>query len=743
MTFRRRSIPLFFICIAAQVIFLGTPAALSEAQSGLRGFSAAHVDAERQLEQSLRKIPDAQHAEENLKRITLEPHMAGTEASHRLAEWLRLQYESFGFDAKLVSYSVWLPQPTEIKLELIAPQRKSLGTQEEAYEWDKSTYDARASVGFNTYSPSGDVTAPIVYANYGTADDYRQLESLGASVAGKIVLVRYGSSYRGIKAKLAEEHKAAGLLIYSDPADDGYDAGDIYPTGPWRPMSGIQRGSILYTEIYPGDPLTPGIAATIDAPRIAPSEARSLPRIPVMPINAQDAAVILSHLTGAKVPRAWQGGLPITYHAGPGESSVHFKIAMDYQQRKIYDVIARLPGADDSEWVVLGNHHDAWVFGAVDPGSGTAVMLETARALGELVRGGWKPRRSIVMCEWDGEEPGLIGSTEWVEENVKELQAKAVAYINTDVGVAGPNFAASATPSLQEIVREVTREVTDPKTGHSVYDSWKEHNEHSVVEANGTPRDQTLRANNDVPLGTLGAGSDFCPFFDFAGIPSLDLGFSGDYGVYHSLYDDFFWMKRFGDPDFTYHAALAKILGTLVLRLDQADVLPFDYFQYAETIQHEGGVLAASAKRAGLSEADVAPLTDSAAQFREAAERAAPALRSLESSPANALQEQQVNLLLASVEQAFLSAQGLPGRPWYKHMLWAPGSYAGYSAVMMPSLSEAIERKDMAAMRREIGEVAAALSRAAARLNEISRLVQPGAMAHAKASEISHFRRLS
>ncbi len=370
-----------------------------------------------------------------------------------------------------------------------------------------------------------------------------------------------------------------------------------------------------------------------------------MPRIPVMPINAQDAAAILAHLTGAKVPRAWQGGLPITYHAGPGESSVHFKIAMDYQQRKIYDVIARLSGADDSEWVVLGNHHDAWVFGAVDPGSGTAVMLETARALGELVRGGWKPRRSIVMCEWDGEEPGLIGSTEWVEENVKELQAKAVAYINTDVGVAGPNFAASATPSLQEIVREVTREVTDPKTGHSVYDSWKEHNEHAVVEANGTPRDQSLRANNDVPLGTLGAGSDFCPFFDFAGIPSLDLGFSGDYGVYHSLYDDFFWMKRFGDPDFTYHAALAKILGTLVLRLDQADVLPFDYFQYAETIQHEAGVLAASAKRAGLSDAEVAPLTDSAAQLREAAQRTAPALRSLESAPPNAMQDRQVNLL--------------------------------------------------------------------------------------------------
>jgi N-acetylated-alpha-linked acidic dipeptidase len=712
------------MAFVATAVFLGAPAELVEAQSGIRGFSAQHADAERQLEQSLRKIPDGQHAEENLKRITSEPHMAGTEGSHRLAEWLRSQYEGFGFDAKIVSYSVWLPMPTEIKLELVAPQKKALATEEEPYEWDKSTYDSRAAIGFNTYSPSGDVTAQVVYANYGTADDYRQLESLGASVAGKIVLVRYGSSYRGIKAKLAEEHKAAGLLIYSDPADDGYDAGDVYPHGPWRPMSGIQRGSILYTEIYPGDPLTPGIASTTDAPRILPSDARSLPRIPVMPINAQDATAILGHLAGAKVPRAWQGGLPITYHAGPGESSVHLKIAMDYQQRKIYDVIARLPGADDSEWVVLGNHHDAWVFGAVDPGSGTAVMLETARALGELVRGGWKPRRSIVMCEWDGEEPGLIGSTEWVEDNVKELQAKAIAYINTDVGVAGSNFGASATPSLQEIVREVTREVSDPKTGRSVYDSWKEHNEHTVVEANGIPREQSGTVNNEVPLGTLGAGSDFCPFFDFAGIPSLDIGFSGDYGVYHSLYDDFFWMKRFGDPDFTYHAALAKILGTLVLRLDQADVEAFDYSAYAESIQHEAGALTVGAKRAGVTDADLAPLTEAAAQLREAAQNAAPALRALENSSATAMQERQVNLALASVEQAFLSVRGLPGRPWYKHTIWAPGSYAGYAAVMMPGLDEAIEHKDAALIRTEINEISAALTRATAKLRDISRLAQ-------------------
>ncbi len=703
----RREFALLTAIIIVCGIALSVPAPLLEAQSGIRGFSAAHADVERQLEQWFRELPDAEHAKDNLRHITAEPHMAGTEGSHRVADWLRLQYENYGFDAKIVSYSVWLPLPVEVKLELVAPQKKGLGTQEERYEWDKSTYDSRAAIGFNTYSPSGEVTAPVVYANYGSADDYHQLESLGVNVAGKIVLVRYGTAYRGIKAKLAEERKAAALLIYSDPADDGYDAGDVYPRGPWRPMSGIQRGSILYTEIYPGDPLTPGVAATTDAVRISPADARSLPHIPVMPINAQDAAAILGHLTGPKVPRAWQAGLPVTYHAGPGESAVHLKLVMDYQQRKIYDVVARLPGTDDSEWVVLGNHHDAWVFGAVDPGSGTAVMLETARALGELVHGGWKPRRSIVICEWDGEEPGLLGSTEWVEDNVKELQAKAVVYMNTDVGVAGPNFSASATPSLQELIREVTREVSDPTTGRSVYEAWKEHSERAVGEPTGVAREQPQRTNNDAPLGSLGAGSDFCPFFDFAGIPSLDLGFNGDYGVYHSLYDDYFWMTRFGDPDFAYHAALAKILGTLVLRLDEADVLPFDYTAYAESIQHEAGVLIGAAKRAGSSDADLAPLADAAAQFRDSAQRAAPILHALESSAPSVAQEERVNLGLADVEQMFLSAQGLPGRPWYKHTLWAPGSYAGYTAVMMPSLAEAVEHKDLGLIRRETAELAA------------------------------------
>src|ERR1700723_2244245 len=376
------------IILASIFIF---PAAISRGKQenpGIRGFAPARVAAERALEQQLRAIPDPARAESDLRRITQEPHMAGTEASHRLAEWLRDQYRSYGFDAEIVSYSVWLAQPREIKLELTAPDKKALATPEQPFEVDPDTSNKNIVAGFNAFSPSGDVTAPVVYVNYGMQADYRELDKLGISVAGKIAIARYGGCYRGIKTKLAEEHKALGLIIYSDPEDDGYTQGDVFTKGPWRPMSGIQRGSVEYTEIYPGDPLTSGIAATRGAKRIAPSEATNISRIPTMPINAQDAAAILGSMGGAHVPRTWQGGLPFTSHVGPGDTTVHMKVLVDYQQRPIYDVIAKLRGTSDGEWVVLGNHHDAWVYGAVDPGSGTATMLEPARALGELARGG-------------------------------------------------------------------------------------------------------------------------------------------------------------------------------------------------------------------------------------------------------------------------------------------------------------------------------------------------------------------
>ncbi|MDR3721078.1 MAG: M28 family peptidase, partial [Candidatus Acidoferrales bacterium] len=451
---------------AAVILSLAAVAGSAQDSSTITGFAPARVAAEQKLEEKLRAIPDAAHAESDLRHLTSEPHMAGTEASRRVAEWLRDQYRSFGFDAEIVTYSAWLPQPREVTLELTKPENKKLASPEQPIDVDRDTFDKRVGPAFNLYSPSGEVTAPVVYVNYGTQEDYRVLASSGVHVEGKIILARYGKGYRGIKAKLADEHKALALILFSDPKDDGNVAGATYPNGPWRPMSGIQRGSIIYTQVYPGDPLTPGVAATPAAKRLAPADAASLPRIPTMPINAQDASVILANLGGQAVPPDWQGGLPITYHFGPGGAEAHMKLVMDYQQRPIYDVIAKLHGTSDDEWVVLGNHHDAWVFGAADPGSGTSAMLETGRALGELARSGWKPRRTIVICAWDGEEPGLIGSTEWVEANRAELQAKAVVYINTDVGVSGPNFGASATPSLKALVRDVAREVEDPRTGH-------------------------------------------------------------------------------------------------------------------------------------------------------------------------------------------------------------------------------------------------------------------------------------
>jgi len=703
-----------------------------QGNNGIRGFAPSRVDAERELEKKLREIPDPQHAEANLRHLTSEPHMAGTEASHRVAEWLRDQYRSFGFDAEIVTYSAWLSTPREVRLELTAPEKRTLATPEQHYDADKDTSDGRAVMAFNAYSPSGDVRGAVVYVNYGTPEDYRELDALGVSVEGKIVLARYGHNYRGIKAKLAEEHKAAGLVIFSDPQDDGYVQGDAYPRGPWRNMSAIQRGSILYTEMYPGDPLTPGVAATPGAKRLTPAEATNLPHVPTLPINAQDAAAMLAHMGGPHVPRGWQGGLPLTYHVGPGDSEVRLKIVMDYQERPLYDVIAKLRGEKDDEWVVVGNHHDAWVFGAVDPNSGTASLLETGRALGELARNGWKPRRTIVLCHWDGEEPGLIGSTEWVEANRAELQAKAVAYINSDVGVAGPNFGASAVPSLKQFVRDVAHEVQDPHTSRSIYEVWRERSARAKDQVTGTARrEPPPDPSGDVPVGALGAGSDFCPFLDHAGIPSMDVGFGGDYGVYHALYDDFFWMKHFGDPTFVNHAALARVLGIMALRLSEADLLPFDYPVYAGEIVRAADELSARGTSFDSdANANIKVVTDAAQQFSAAASRTAAALGTISSAPLDSVAALKINRALAGVEQAFLAPEGLIGRPWYQHTIYAPGTYAGYSAGVMPGVSEALDRHDAVTLRREEDSLAAALRRAAARLDDIARLATTSGPGH-------------
>ncbi len=713
----------------ALVLFVAARAGSAQdiAGAGITGFAPARVAAERQLEQKFRGIPDAAHAESDLRHLTSEPHMAGTEASRRVAEWLRDQYRGFGFDAEIVTYSAWLPQPREITLELTKPSSQKLASPEQPIDADKDTFDKRVLPAFNVFSPSGEVTAPVVYANYGTQEDYRVLASSGVHVEGKIVLARYGKGYRGIKAKLADEHKAAALILFSDPKDDGNVAGETYPNGPWRPMSGIQRGSIIYTQAYPGDPLTPGVAATPAAKRLAPADAASLPRIPTMPINAQDASVILANLGGEAVPPDWQGGLPFTYHFGPGGAEVHMKLVMDYQQRPIYDVIAKLRGTSDGEWVVLGNHHDAWVFGAADPGSGTAAMLETGRALGELARSGWKPRRTIVICAWDAEEPGLIGSTEWVEGNLAELQAKAVAYINTDIGVSGPNFGASATPSLKALVRDVARTVEDPRTGRTVYDAWSEHSAMRKGDMAGAMRERPAPdPSGEAPLNALGSGSDYSAFFDHAGIPSMDMGFTGDYGVYHSAYDDFYWMKHFGDPKFAYQPALARIMGTIALRLDEADILPLDFPAYALELEHATTDRIRRAVR-DEDEQSLEPALDDIAKLSTSAWRASQALQAISGAPLDPAKAAEVNHAIAAVEQAFLAPDGLAGRPWFRHVLYAPGSYTGYASVVLPGVTEALDRNDSATLRREAAALDAAYLRAAARLDDLARLAQSAA----------------
>lgn len=692
--------------VALLLCSLLAPLSISQ-EAPIRGFASARVAPQRALEQKLQRLPTAEAAERHLRFLTAEPHMVGTDGSRRVAEYVRDQLRAYGFEAGLVRYTAWLPHPRELKLELVAPERKSLATQEDPIAEDKDTSNPRIVPGFNAYSPSGEAAAQVVHANYGQPEDFRRLAEMGVSVEGRIVLARYGRNFRGVKARVAEEYKAAGLLIYSDPADDGYVAGDAYPRGPWRPMGGIQRGSILYTFQYPGDPLTPEAAATESAKRLDPAKAKSLPRILTMPISARDAQEILKHLNGPRI-REWQGGLPLTYHVGPGNARVRMKVAMDYQQRPLYNVVARLRGQNDNEWVVMGNHHDAWVFGAVDPSSGTAVMLETARALGELVRAGWKPRRTILLCAWDGEETGLLGSTEWVEENIEELRRKAVAYFNLDSAVSGPNFGASATPSLREFVRNVTREVPGTREGMSIYDAWRDRIRRAQQESRERPR-------REVPLGNLGAGSDFTPFYHFGGIPSFDMGSSGDYGVYHSMYDSFQWMKKFGDPNFQMHATMARIAGIALVRLADADVLPFDYEEYSEELLRYAADLEAAVKSRGEGKLALDELRDAVAAFAASAGRANRALSAAAGSDT-------LNRALVLVEQDLLAPAGLSDRFWYKHTVVAPGAYAGYAAVLFPGVREPLDRGDWETARRELAVLVAALRRATARLGEVAAL---------------------
>lgn len=646
-------------------------------------------------------MPDPAHAEEYMRVLTAEPHIAGSPEDKKTADYVAARFREWGFETEIVPYRIWMNLPAEVSVDITAPEGVTMhGPSKEHVNGDPFQDDPRVTPAFNGYSPSGDAEAEVVYANYCRPEDFDKLKALNVDPKGKIVICRYGENFRGVKAYMAQEAGASGLIIYSDPMDDGYFRGDTYPKGPWRPDTGVQRGTIEYGFETPGDPTTPGFASTMDLPdskRVRPQDSPDMPKVPTMPLSYRDAAPILEYLAGPESPREWQGALPFTYHTGPGPVRVKLHIKNDYSYRTIWNVIARAPGTKYADELVIGgNHRDAWVYGAVDPISGSCVMLEAARGIGALLKSGWRPKRTIVFASWDAEEQGLVGSTEWLEQNEGVLQ-KAVAYFNTDTGAAGPNFRASAVPSLRGWLREIAKAVPSPKGG-TLFDQWK-----------GTRRVNSPNAAtiDEPPVGNLGSGSDFTAFLDHSGVPATDIRSSGNYGVYHSAFDNFAWFKKFGDTDFKYTQEVARVFGLQMLRMAEADVLPFDYEAYGKEISI---YLEAAQKNANSTFAGKAPKFDTAIEAARRFTTAAGSVNQLRASAAG--DTLALNTALRETERALLLPAGLPRRPYFKHAIYAPADLKGYSASVIPGVNEAIERKDAAEAARQLQALAEVLGRA-------------------------------
>jgi N-acetylated-alpha-linked acidic dipeptidase len=685
---------------------------------GYRDFSR-----QAKLDQEFLAIPDPKLAQEELKTLTAVPHVAASKEDYDTALYVAAKFKAAGFDTQIVPYKAWLNLPQEVFLEATNAEGKILMTGPTREHVDNDPYqdDPRVLPAFNGSSPACDVTAEAVYANYGRPEDFKRLEDLHISVAGKIVLVRYGMNFRGVKVYLAQQRGAAGIIIYSDPADDGYFQGDKYPHGPWRPDTGVQRGSVQYMFKYPGDATTPEVASTPGLPaskRLPLSQISSLPTIPSMPLSYRDAAPILENLGGPVAPREWQGALPFSYHVGGGGlTKVHMRLKMDYAQRTVWDVIGKVTGSElPDEWVVAGNHRDAWVYGAVDPSSGTTAMLEAVHGIGGLLAQGWKPRRTLYFCSWDAEEEGLIGSTEWAEEHAKQL-AHAVAYINTDASVSGVHFEASAVPSLKQFIREVTMEVASPKGG-SVYDEWKKDlsdaaaRRHPSKEFNDAPM-VPLVGGGEVRVGDLGSGSDYTPFIQHLGVPSTDIGSTGPYGVYHSVFDNYSWFVMNADPTFVYEQQMARVFGLEVLHMADTDVLPYDYVTYARQIQAYLFAAQARARDAGMVSVDFDAALGAASRF------AGEAMSVMAKQLAAKGDTSTLNASLRAVESDLLAPEGLPGRPWFRHTIFAPGEYTGYAAVVVPGVNEAIDARDPVRAQAQLANVTAALVRATETLESV------------------------
>lgn len=702
--------PRFVCALGAAIVVAFAPAPSSQSQPArgsavaLFGFTAKSAEAERLIERRFLAIPSAQRARDAHAFLTAEPHVAGSARDRLLAEWVRDRWREDGLEqVEIVEHQVMLPAPLEVTVEMTQPRPWKATLREDPVPGDP--YSARdVGPAWHVYSASGEVTAPVVYAGSGNPEDYEWLAKQGIDIKGRIALVRYSMpySYRGFKALTAQRLGAAGILIYSDPADDGFKKGKVYPDGPWGPESHIQRGGIVYDFNVPGDPLTPGWASVPGAKRIAAKDATSLPAIMSAPLSWRDARVLLEALGGPDAPAKWQGGIPITYHVGPGAPTVHMRIRMDDSVRPIWTVTGRITGSEHPEdLVVLGNHRDAWVYGGVDPSSGTASMMELARSLGALARDGTRPKRTIVFANWDAEEFTLTSSTEWGEQYEPELSAHAIAYLNVDSSTSGPSFGASAVPSLNRSITEVAGTVIDPDTGLSIAEAWRRGGR---AEAGALPGS----GGRELVANRLGSGSDYTVFLNFLGVPVADLAFNGPYGVYHSIYDNHAWMSKFGDPTFRYHTAMTAVWGLLALRLANADVVPLEYGPYAARLGEFTRELEAYA---GAGERDLfQPLDRAVEHFAAAATACGRAVDATLAAGAPAARTAAINHALTGVERAFLDREGLPGRPWYRHLLYAPRPT--YAPEILPGVAEALEAGDRPRLSREIARLTAAVDRA-------------------------------
>ena len=719
--------------------------------SPLAGYSVQSSATERHWEEKFRSIPDPANLRSYMQHLTARPHHVGSPYDKDNAEWILAKYKEFGFDAHIETFRVLFPTPKQRLVELVGGGPHFVAKLQEPPVPGDPTSDQQSEQlpTYNAYSADGDVTGPLVYANYGIPEDYEVLERNGISVKGAIVIARYGHAWRGIKPKVAAEHGALGCIIYSDPSDDGFSAGLTYPAGAFRPKDGVQRGSVQDSTEFMGDPLTPNVGATAEAERLDIKNAPTLTTIPVLPISYADAEPLLAAITGPTVPPSWRGGLALTYRFGPGAAKVHLKMFSNWDLEPLYDVIAKIPGSQfPDQWVLRGNHHDAWVNGAEDPISGQVAVLEEARALGELVKAGWKPKRTIVYCAWDGEEPGLLGSVEWLETHAEELRKNAVAYINSDTNARG-FLGVEGSHTLEKLANDVARDVEDPETKLSVWKRWQLR---SIETAKTTEVRKELRERPDLRIDISGGGSDHAGFQNFLGVAVLDVGFEGEDhgGIYHSIYDDFYWYTHFSDTNFAYGRALSQYAGSTVMRLADADLLPFDFSDFADTVQtyvnglqsfatHQAeqirernrqideGVFAASAdprvtyvapkKEAEPPHLNFAPLQNSADVLSRSAEEYKKALARVMQDGGSVLTAgalTEINRMLIESERTLTTPRGLPGRAWYKHQIYAPGVYTGYEAKAMPAVQEAIEQKQWKQAEQSIAAAAAVLQNEAA-----------------------------